>query len=300
VGFALLPRFTVRDVERLNIGSAGVPVLLVGPEAPGAHPAAIIQHGYRAAKEDLLPLAVYLAAYGFVSLLPDAWGHGERLPERGPSWQSETSPDYFVEVTRHTVASLREALGVLAARPEVRADALVVGGFSMGAIASLIVGTEDARVAGVVSIAGSPLPDLMGTRLFDSQLPHEAAARWARGHDAATHIAHLAPRPLLLSHGRGATTWCPLPGLCGSMRLPSPTTPRIPSGWRCCSTITATALRRSRSATWSTGSRPYFSPMRTTQRTTRRCARAECHAPLTCARWSACRRAETLSPRRCR
>jgi dienelactone hydrolase len=203
VGFALLPRFTVRDVERLSIGSAGVPALLVGPEAPGAHPAAIIQHGYRAAKEDLLPLAVYLAAYGFVSLLPDAWGHGERLPERGPSWQSETSPDYFVEVTRHTVAGLREALGVLAARPEVRADALVVGGFSMGAIASLIVGTEDARVAGVVSIAGSPLPDLMGTRLFDSQVPDEAAARWARGHDAATHIAHLAPRPLLLSHGRG-------------------------------------------------------------------------------------------------
>jgi predicted esterase len=202
VGSSLLPQYATGVPEHLAFGPHGVPALLIGPDAPGAHPAAVIQHGYGASKDDLVPLAVYLAAYGFVSLLPDAWEHGERLPTAGRSWRTERSSDYFFEVTRHTIGEMKEALALLAHRPEVRGDALLVGGFSMGAMAALVVGTEDARVAGVVSIAGASLPDLVCVPMFDSQSPSEAACAWAREHDAAERIGRLAPKPLLISHGR--------------------------------------------------------------------------------------------------
>lgn len=202
MAFEFLPRYAVREPERLLCGPRHVPALLVRPDAPGPHPGALIQHGYGAEKNDLLPLALFLASYGFVSLLPDAWGHGERLPRSGPTWQNTASPDYFLEVTRHTLDDAHEALTTLAERPEVRADKLLVGGFSMGAMVALILGTEDERAAGVVSIAGSPLPDLLGVALFGTTMPDAARLEWAREHDAAAQIARLAPRPLLLSHGR--------------------------------------------------------------------------------------------------
>lgn len=202
MAFEFLPRYAVCAPERVAFGSRDVPALLVRPDAPGPHAGALIQHGYGAEKADLLPLAVFLASYGFVSLLPDAWGHGERLPQSGQTWQNTASSSFFLQVARHTLDDAREALTLLASRSEVREDKILVGGFSMGAMVALILGTEDERAAGVVSIAGSPLPDLMGNALFGSALPDEAVLAWARDHDAAAHIADFAPKPLLLSHGR--------------------------------------------------------------------------------------------------
>ncbi len=211
MGFQLLPRYGAGLPERITFGTNDVPALLVCPDARGPHPGAVIQHGYGASKDDIVPLAVYLAAYGFVSLLPDAWEHGERLPRNGRSWMTEHSSDYFMEVTRHTIDEMKEALTALAHRPEVRQDALLVGGFSMGAMAALVVGTEDTRPAAVVSIAGAPLTDLVCVPMFGSGLPSESTCDWAREHDAAARIARLAPKPLLISHGR-ADDMVPLAG----------------------------------------------------------------------------------------
>jgi predicted esterase len=202
VAFQPQPRYAAAPPEHVTIGSHNLPALLVRPDAPGPHPAAVIQHGYGASKEDLVPLAVYLAAFGFISLLPDAWEHGERLPSSGRTWMNERSSDYFFEVTRHTTGEMKDALSELAQRPDVRADALLVGGFSMGAMAALVVGTEDTRVAGVVSIAGAPLPDLVAVSLFDLRPLSESTSAWAREHDVTQHIGRLAPKPLLISHGR--------------------------------------------------------------------------------------------------
>ena len=202
MAFELLPRFGVSEPERITCGSRGAPALLVRPDAPGPHPGALIQHGYGAEKSDLLPLALFLATYGFVSLLPDAWGHGERLPKSGPTWQNTTAVDYFLDVAQHTLDDAHEALALLVNHPEVRTDKILAGGFSMGAMVALILGMEDERVAGVASIAGSPLPDLMGVSLFGATLPDEPHCDWAREHDAAARVADFAPKPLLLSHGR--------------------------------------------------------------------------------------------------
>lgn len=198
----IVPQYGVGGMERVLVGKENVPALLVRPETDLPRPAALMQHGWTSAKEDFLPLALLLATYGFVSLLPDAWGHGERLPQSGPSWKTLQSVDYFIDVVRHTADDLRAALGWLADQSYVRADALVVGGFSMGAMAALVTGTEDERVAAVVSVAGSPLPDLANVTMLGTNAPSPANRQWSRAHDAAAHIARLAPKPLLIQHGR--------------------------------------------------------------------------------------------------
>jgi uncharacterized protein len=199
---ATSPVYAVRATDHLMLGSRHIPSLVVRPEAPGRRPAILIQHGYGADKTLLLPLAEFLAQRGFVSVLPDAWGHGERFPTSGPNWLSELSADYFLEVLQHTVDDLHACLDELEALPDVRAEQMVVAGFSMGAMAALLVGTHDDRVAGVISASGSAAPDLLDISIAGSRLASDRARTWALAHDAAAHLHRLAPRPLLLQHGR--------------------------------------------------------------------------------------------------
>ncbi|HEV2403938.1 MAG TPA: hypothetical protein VGR88_00715, partial [Ktedonobacterales bacterium] len=63
-------------------------------------------------------------------------------------------------------------------------------------------GMEDPRAAGIVSIAGTPLLDLICESPNSPALPSDAACRWATRHDATTLVSRFAPRPLLISHGR--------------------------------------------------------------------------------------------------
>lgn len=197
----LTPRFSPRMPERVFIGPHDVPSLFIAPDAPGRFPAVVMQHGLGSHKDDLLPAALLLAAFGFVALLPDAWGHGEH-PLRATVDMGASPTDYVVEVTRETTRTLHEAVAFLAWRPEARQDAIVLGGFSLGAMASLIAGIQNPLAAGVVSIAGSPLPDLVREGATAWAMPSDAACRWAVRHDAASQVGRLAPRPLLISHGR--------------------------------------------------------------------------------------------------
>ncbi len=199
---AISPSYSVRSVERVVVGADAIPALLVHSDAPGTRPAVLIQHGYGAGKSDLLPLAEILARYGFISLLPDAWGHGERFPASGPNWLTELTADYFHEVLRHTLRSLRTCLDTLVEMAGVRAHTVLLAGFSMGAVAALLLGVLDARVAGVISASGSAASDLLDISIAGSRVPGPEARAWALEHDAAAHLARLAPRPLLLQHGR--------------------------------------------------------------------------------------------------
>ena len=196
------PRYSVRAPEAIEVGPSAIPALLVRPEGDEPRPAALVQHGYGASKADLLPLGQFLASYGFVALVPDAWGHGDRFPTGGPNWMTDFSADFIVEVLRHTVEDMGAALTSLLDRSDVRPGGALLAGFSLGAIAALIVGTEDARAAGIYSISGSPVPDLVQMMPAGMPGPGPDAERWARAHDCAEHIARFAPRPLLLQHGR--------------------------------------------------------------------------------------------------
>jgi fermentation-respiration switch protein FrsA (DUF1100 family) len=198
----MTPRYSIAPVEHIRFGAHNVPALLVRPDTADRCPAALLQHGYAAQKTDFLPLAAYLAAYGFVTLLPDAWDHGERMPSGGVNWLSQMSSDYFIDVVRHTAEDLREGLTWLEQRSDVRTDAIALGGFSMGAMAALIAGTEDPRPAALISASGSPLPDLANAVRFGQHAPGEEARHWVLEHDAAARVGEFAPRPLLLQHGR--------------------------------------------------------------------------------------------------
>lgn len=198
----LFPTYTTKSPERLRLGKQQIPALLVRPEREGSYPGALIQHGYGSSKEDLLPLVTALAGHGFVVLAPDAYGHGERFPSSGPNWMTTITADYMIEILRHTVDDMGEALTMLQERSEVQPDSLLLGGFSLGAIVALIAGTEDSRVSGIFSAAGSPLADLVHAMPFGMPGPNAENERWAREHDVAEHIAQFAPKPLLLQHGR--------------------------------------------------------------------------------------------------
>ncbi len=200
-----IPHNTPPAIERVEIGADRIPALLVQPRGVTADhslPAALIQHGYGAEKADLLPLASYLVAHGFISVLPDAWGHGERFPADGPNWMNQISADFFMEVVRHTVDDMRAVFDYISAIPGVNSKQMLASGFSMGAIAALVHSTEDDRVAGVIAASGSPLTDLLPVRLFGSAAPSAATEEWARAHDAAANIGRFAPKPLLIQHGR--------------------------------------------------------------------------------------------------
>ena len=200
-----LPHSAPSAIERVEIGPHSVPALFLKPQGDlpvAGLPAALIQHGYGAEKSDLLPLASLLVSHGFVALLPDAWGHGERFPVSGPNWMTHISADFLLQTVRHTVEDMREELTWLSGAPGARPDQLIVGGFSMGAIAALVVGTEDERAAAMIAASGASLPDLLPISLFGSAPPSAESQAWARAHDAADRIGQFAPRPLLIQHGR--------------------------------------------------------------------------------------------------
>jgi predicted esterase len=194
--------YPITPAEEIAVGPNEVPALLVRPRADGPHPAAIIQHGYGADKSDLLPLGEFLAQRGFVMLLPDAWGHGERLPMNGPSYLNTLSADFIAETVQHSVEDMRACLEYLTTRSDVRSDALLVGGFSMGGGIALMTGLYDERVAGIVSMAGMVTQDLSLLTLPGMPPPGEETRRWAAQQDLDGALERFAPRPLLLLHGR--------------------------------------------------------------------------------------------------
>ena len=194
--------YPVSPAETLLIGPDAISALLVRPNAVGARPAIIAQHGYAADKSFLLPLAQLVAERGFIALLPDASGHGDRLQPSETSWLTELSADYFLQVLQRTASDLTTCIDALVERDDVRSDQIILAGFSMGAMAALLAATADDRVAGVVSASGSSPLDLLDISIAGSHVAGASARAWAADHDVAPRLAWLAPRPLLLQHGR--------------------------------------------------------------------------------------------------
>jgi uncharacterized protein len=194
--------YSITPAEEIAVGPDEIPAMFIRPRVDGPQPAAIILHGYGADKTDLLPFGEYLAERGFLVLLPDAWGHGERIAAHGPSYMNTLSVEFIAETVIRTVDDVKACLDYLGARPDVRADSISVGGFSMGAGVALMAGLRDARVAAVVSMAGASPQDLLALRLPGLPPPGEELQRWAAGQDLAHDLEGFAPRPLLLIHGR--------------------------------------------------------------------------------------------------
>lgn len=197
--------YPIGEPERITLGPQAIPALRYVPlsATPARFPCLLIQHGYGADKYDLAPLAESLAALGCVALLPDAWGHGERFDPLGTNWTNASSADYFVEVIRHVTDDLVAILGDLAADVAIDPTRIILAGFSLGGITSLLTAERSATVAGVLAIAGGVSPDILEAPLGMSHTT-QANTAWAQEHDMAApeNAAKLAPRPVLLLHGR--------------------------------------------------------------------------------------------------
>ncbi|RKH11868.1 hypothetical protein D7V97_10000 [Corallococcus sp. CA053C] len=145
--------------QRVLLGEA--PALVVGDGstlAPGPRGTFVLIHGLGGSKEVQLPEAQLLARHGYLAVILDAMGHGER---RYPDFERRFSPDHrdqsFREVVSRSAQELPRVLGALAERGWSRPGAVGVCGISMGgAILFEGLGPELALDAAVTVIAPPP------------------------------------------------------------------------------------------------------------------------------------------------
>ena len=197
--------FAAGEPEEIVIGPTAIPAIRIAPAtaADGSLPCLLLQHGYGADKYDLLPIAEVTAGLGFVTILPDAWGHGTRYDPLGQNFTNAFSANYFVDVVRHVVDDLAVISEALRGDPAIDVARVFLGGFSLGGMTAIIATERDPAVAGVVAIAGGVGPASLEAALGMAQVD-EAHREWVEANDmgAQANAAKLSPRPVLLMHGR--------------------------------------------------------------------------------------------------
>lgn len=179
-----------RVTLEFGAGRAGVPAVLLRPNAPGVVGAALLLHGYSSRKEVMADtLGAALLRRGVASLALDLPLHGARGDPL--QLQALRSP---LEAVRAWRLALREAaLGVRFLRelPDVNAARVGVVGYSLGSFLATMLAGSHPEVGAVVLAAGGDLP---------SGTPLAAVARSVV--DPLRAVKRFGGRPLLMVNGR--------------------------------------------------------------------------------------------------
>src|SRR5579875_3113255 len=131
--------FEADETREIHLNNGTIPALRAAPkDVMGPLPCLVMQHGYGADKYDLAQVGEVAAKLGFITVLPDAWGHGERLDPRGPNFMNAFSTNYFMEVVRHVADDLEIIAAELRHDPQIDPKRIILGGFSLGGITSIL------------------------------------------------------------------------------------------------------------------------------------------------------------------
>ena len=192
------------EVVAVPSDAGPLPGWFVPAPGGGPAPAVVLVHGWESNRARMLPNARFLHAAGFATFMFDVRGHGDNPPETLPISGAEFGAD------------ARAAAGLVAARPDVTAVALL--GHSMGAIGAAIAAADDPRIAALVSTAAPADPRRLTRRTFQlagltmpGPIAHPLAALTTRvylrprGHapsavSAAAAVVRYAG-PILIIHG---------------------------------------------------------------------------------------------------
>lgn len=168
-------------------------------DRPGSQRVAVVCHGHRGSKADMLGIGPGLWREGWSVLLFDFRGNG----------QSADGPQ---SLAHYEQRDLQAALDLAATRrPDAQIDLV---GFSMGAAVSLQVAARDERVRRVVADSSfAEIPGVVAQAARGMRLPPvpmvqlvDHATRWRYGYrfsqvQPVEAVGAIAPRPLLLLHG---------------------------------------------------------------------------------------------------
>ena len=128
------------STERIPAGGGCHLAAWFFPVSTSQAPGAVLMHGWGQTAESLYALVGPLHQAGVAILLVDARNHGASDGDGRPS-------------LRQFATDIQSALDWLVQQPGVDSNRLFVLGHSIGGAAALLVGSVDARIAGVISIS---------------------------------------------------------------------------------------------------------------------------------------------------
>jgi dienelactone hydrolase len=197
-------------------GGERVPALLFLPhDASKAHPVpcVIALHGLGGSKETMAGFALSALRWGDATLAIDEYGQGQRPRIQEPG--GLLGLDTLATGIQHTVIDVRRGLDDLDTRSDIQHAHIGLVGVSLGAIIGTVTAGVDRRIQSVVLVSGGGDWGLILKSLADenAQIAGQPMAR-LRGsdwdavsaqmapEDPVTFAPQIAPRPILMLHGR--------------------------------------------------------------------------------------------------
>ncbi len=187
----------------------GGPVNILGPcpsrvrRPRRGYPALLLNHWLSGDNNQIIGNAATFADAGFVVACCDAGMHGHRRDAELVRKLNADPIGTQIAVLDQTLATLRKVASVIARRPDVDAQRLAVGGYSMGGLHAGAALVSDRRFkAAFVSIS---YPDVFGPPSRLATLPRTMTPdeqRYLTAHSLLRQPAKLAARPLLFVCGK--------------------------------------------------------------------------------------------------